>query len=1165
VPIYNVEDYLRPCLESIAAQTVKDVEVIMVDDGSTDGSAAIAEEFAAADPRFLLVTQPNGGLSRARNTGAAEATGEFLWFVDSDDLIPPDAFELLVTPLQETGSDFATGNANRLTETGIVPARFLARAFERTRLKTHITKFRPLLADRTAWNKLWRRSFWEANEFRFPDGRIHEDIPVTLPAHFKAGSVDVIAEPVYLYRVREGADLSITQRRLENKALLDRLSAVEEVRDFLAKEGPRRARRWYEQSVVAEDLRYYLDVLGGASDEYRELFLDRVNAFLDRATRGVYRDLPAIDRLKWHLVRRRMMPELLQVLRFQRERMRETPPVRVGRRWYGDYPFRTDGELNIPRSVYRLREELVVSPRVDDLRFEGDELKIGGYAFISGLGAPTPDSQRVTVTVVRRGRLLRVRMRTSAIRLRAKVVHRPEVTANTAQASADAQWSGFEATLPPRKLRSLGRWRPGTWDLYVTVRAGGVTRRRSRFFVDSPRPVRAVDHVLPHGMSLKATPAHTGEIALQLRDGWASVVGHRLVGGAIELSGGMQGPATTVRLTRPGSQKLEFPLERSRDSGEFSVRLPLDELGAAAEQASPEPPGSDYAGATLWNLWAVGKGAPRRRVALEEHAREGSWPCGELEVALVRTKDGDAVLLARPPQPVVDEARWTDAGELELSGDLGAGGPQFDELVLVGRTHLAQYPFPLRVEDGRFHVTLTPGRVRSLAGELPLREGKWELFARRAGERDRGAMTRVLMTQQLYERLPMQHVIRHKTFLLTVSPQLQVVVSAHRDLDDDGERGRFHQNQLHDHVYAAGREQALRDAVVFISFGGRQYADSPRALHEELLRRGSSREHLWVVRDGRAAIPPGGTVLRAGSSEYYDAMARARFIVVNGFLPHWFSRRADQVIVQTLQGTPLKRVGLDVPHLRSTMRLSSHWADQMANWQHVLSPSSFVSPILRQAYGFDGEILELGLPRNDALAGADRDARGRDVRRALGIPEGELVVLYAPTFRDHVVDRRGRYRMDQHLDVAPVLDALGPNGWLLIRKHPSVADAVDTGGLERVVDVSAWPGSSDLLTAADVLVTDYSALAVDFANTGRPMIFFAYDLDTYRDEIRGFYIDFEAEVPGPLVRTTDELADALRAVDGVPPEYAERYRAWRERFCPLDDGQASARLIERLF
>ncbi|HEY7629406.1 MAG TPA: CDP-glycerol glycerophosphotransferase family protein [Thermoleophilaceae bacterium] len=1164
VPIYNVEEYLAACLDSIAHQTHENLEVIMVNDGSTDGSAVIAEEYAARDSRFRLITQENGGLSRARNTGADAATGEFLAFVDSDDVIPRDAYELLITPLQETGSDFATGNVMRLMTTGLTPARFVAKVFERTRLKTHVTKFRPLLVDRIVPNKLWRRSFWQAQGFRFPEGVVHEDIPVVLPAQLAARSVDVIADPVYLYRVREGSDLSITQRRLEMGALTARVDAVEHARDYFAEKGAKRVKRWYEESVVAEDLRYYLDVLDGATDEYRELFLDRVNGFLDGASRGIYDDLSAMNRLKWWLVRHRRMPELLEVLRFQKERLRETPPVRIGRRWYGDYPFRDDPELKIPRSVFRLGEELVVSPRVDDLRFEGDELKIAGYAFIAGIGAPTAETQKVTVTVVRRGRALRLRMRTSAIRLRAQVVHRPDVTASTTQASADVQWSGFEAVLKPRKLRLLGRWRPGTWDLYVTARAGGVTRRRSRFLVDSPRPVRAVDHVLPDGMFLKVSPATTGEIAVHLRDGWASIVGHRVVEDAVELSGRMHGPGDRLRFARPGSEKLEYPLERSGSGGgEFTVRVPLGDLGAAVEVASPEPDGTDYAGAKVWNLWTVGKDAPNRRVSLEEHVREGAWKSGDDELALIRSGDGDALLIARAPQPVVDEARWTEAGEIELSGEMWPGAASFDEFVLVGRLHLDQHPFPLRVEGRRWYVTLTPGHVRSLAGELPLQEGNWELFARRGGVTERSAMTRVLMTQQLFDSLPMRHVIGHKTFLLTVTAELQPVVTAFRDLDDDGERGRYWQRRLRQGAYESEHDAPLRDAVVYLSFGGRQFSDSPRALYEELRRQESPVEHLWVVSDARCVVPDDATVLRSGSRDYYSALADSRFVVANGFLPDWFRRRPDQVVVQTLQGTPLKRIGLDVPHLKSVMRRSWKWAAQVGSWDYLLSGSAFATPLLRQAYGFEGEMLELGLPRNDVLA--DPEARGAVVRMSLGLSPDTRVVLYAPTYRDHVVDRRGRYRLDQHLDVERVMSALGPDVVLLIRKHPLVADPVLTGDNPRVHDVSAWPDATELLAAADVLVTDYASLAFDFANTGRPMLFFAYDLDVYRDEIRGFYVDYAAEVPGQIVRTTDELAEALRDLDGVPAAYAERYSAWRERFCSLDDGGASARLVEKLF
>jgi CDP-glycerol glycerophosphotransferase len=337
VPIYNVERYLAESLESAAGQTISDLEVIMVDDGSTDGSAAIAEGFAARDSRFRLLTQPNGGLSKARNTGIDAASGEYLAFLDSDDLLPLDAYERLLGAIEQTGSDFATGNVHRLSAWGTAQARFLERTFAETRLATHVTRFRPLLADRTAWNKLFKRSFWDANGFRFPEGRVHEDIPVILPAHFLARSVDVLSEPVYHYRMREDGVLSITQRRLEHGVLRDRLAAIEEVDAFLAEHAFDEARHWYEQSVFADDLRYHLNLLDKADPEYRELFCEHVNGLLDRARPGALDEVAETDRWKWELVRRRDMPQLVERLRVQRRgtlRMRLTRrvPVRYRRR-----------------------------------------------------------------------------------------------------------------------------------------------------------------------------------------------------------------------------------------------------------------------------------------------------------------------------------------------------------------------------------------------------------------------------------------------------------------------------------------------------------------------------------------------------------------------------------------------------------------------------------------------------------------------------------------------------------------------------------------------------------------------------------------------------------------------------------------------------------------
>ncbi|MGH3045489.1 MAG: glycosyltransferase family 2 protein, partial [Gaiellaceae bacterium] len=124
VPIYNVAAYLEPCLDSLAGQTLADVEIVMVEDGSTDESPEIAERFAARDGRFRLVRQANAGLGAARNTGIDHATGEFLAFVDSDDVVPRQAYEVLLGALDRTGSDFATGNVRRLTSLGTTQAAF---------------------------------------------------------------------------------------------------------------------------------------------------------------------------------------------------------------------------------------------------------------------------------------------------------------------------------------------------------------------------------------------------------------------------------------------------------------------------------------------------------------------------------------------------------------------------------------------------------------------------------------------------------------------------------------------------------------------------------------------------------------------------------------------------------------------------------------------------------------------------------------------------------------------------------------------------------------------------------------------------------------------------------------------------------------------------------
>jgi CDP-glycerol glycerophosphotransferase len=332
---------------------------------------------------------------------------------------------------------------------------------------------------------------------------------------------------------------------------------------------------------------------------------------------------------------------------------------------------------------------------------------------------------------------------------------------------------------------------------------------------------------------------------------------------------------------------------------------------------------------------------------------------------------------------------------------------------------MTEHAFALRHEgeSRRFHARVPAARVPSLAGELPLRQGFWELLTRPIGTTTEAAGVPVMLAEDVHAQLPIRTEVDHKPFALGTVRDGGAMVVVRSNLGRD-ERGPYHQRRLRTVAYPAARSEPLRDAVVYTSFGGRQCSDSPRAVHDELVRRGAPLEHLWVVADGMARVPEGSVALRENSREHHEALGRARYVVSNDHFPEWFRRREDQVCVQTWHGTPLKRLGFDVSAMHKTKRrFETHWDEQVRNWQHVISPNRFSTPILRSAYRLDGELLETGYPRIDVLARPGREEAGRRLRERLGIPEGVRTVLYAPTYRDHVIDRRNRYRLDLHLDV----------------------------------------------------------------------------------------------------------------------------------------------------
>jgi CDP-glycerol glycerophosphotransferase len=348
------------------------------------------------------------------------------------------------------------------------------------------------------------------------------------------------------------------------------------------------------------------------------------------------------------------------------------------------------------------------------------------------------------------------------------------------------------------------------------------------------------------------------------------------------------------------------------------------------------------------------------------------------------------------------------------------------------------------------------------------------------------------------------------------------------------------------------------DVVLFHSWWGK-LADSPRAIAEELRRRDVPLEHVWVL-DDAAAAPDGAVAVRPGSLEYLRQTGRARYVVSNNTLPAYFRKKRGTTYLQTWHGTPLKRIGFDIerPAFAGGDAYLSDLAREAECWDYLVSPNGFSSKAFRSAFRYRGEILETGYPRNDLLLAPDRDHVRARARRELGIQDGVRAVLYAPTWRDS-----GSFSTE--LDLDALASGLGDGYIVLLRAHNLDAASVRMAERPRLRNVSDRDDAGELFLAADVLVTDYSSVMFDFAVTRKPMVFFTYDLERYRDEVRGFYFDFAAEAPGPMVATTAALAAELSDLDAVSRRFDAPYERFRERFCALEDGHAAARVVDAVF
>lgn len=736
VPFFNVESYIRACLRSLATQSFRDLEVIMVDDGSSDGSRAVAEEYCAADGRFTLVEQENQGLGPARNVGVAHATGEFLAFADSDDLVPHFGYELLMGSLAQSRSDIAAGDARRFTSLWVRDSYAHRLPFARTSIETHVRENALIALDRMAWNKVYRRAHWDEQALEFPS-MLYEDYPVVIKAQVTAAAVDILEHPVYYWREREGGEPSITQSKWQLANLEDRVRSAELVLDYLEEHAP---------SVLPVVEKHFVDVdldaVVGAIHEAPDVEVPQIVALGQRLLSRISDDVrwrcSPFERVQAVLLETDDQQALKVLLDHRDEHGTHANIVQRGRgnHRYMNLPFLDDQAVGIPLECYRVqRPKMKIATSVADGAWVDGDFVVSGTAHIRDLPLDRGSTMRIWVRDLEGNR-----------------IDLPLTRTEVPIPDQGRQLAGFEVRLNPHLLRAV-RDRSGSWKYFVEIQQSGVTVVRPLTLGTMTRARWALQEPLSDTLWAQPQAHGRGELRVAVRrpreiaDEFLASPGVFVIRGHYRARAG--DPDPVLELTRHDSVTRVIAGAGDTEHGSlrsFEFRVDLVALGLEAEFDAMEEPVS----------WAarVRLGTERRPLAVAAKFGGGVLRLGDTHVRVTRSQWGNLVIQQSRAAAFVDYLSWGKGSRIDVGGEVG---PMDEATALqLHRYVTPELPVvvdvPARVHLGRFTASFDVSELIDAALELERRRRRrhehptpWHLVLSGPAGRRRLSMPRDLL------------------------------------------------------------------------------------------------------------------------------------------------------------------------------------------------------------------------------------------------------------------------------------------------------------------------------------------------------------------------------------------------------------------------------------
>lgn len=1081
VPAYNASDFIGRCLRSILDQTGVALEVIVIDDGSTDDTAAVVAEMAKSDVRVSLVRGDNKGPAEARNVGVRAARGTFIAFADADDEVLPGAYRAMVDSLDRTGSDIVTGSYVRVGSVGRSRPRVSGRVHARQRLAVRIDDMPELLEEPVLWNKVYRREFWKRHVGDMRTFENYEDQEPVYRALISAAAIDVLTRDVYSWRMADGRHTR-SRRKAKHSDLRARLNVIDALANVLEYESELVRDRAYA-TWMGRDLAMHAEYLDAAPKKFRKSLMLAASQLQRTMPRDAWNLIPTQERLLMWVVAGGHWNDIEEILGTRAEETTAVPLECIDGRWFVTPTYVKRLETRIPKRLLRARAaDFLPQVIIRNARWvEQDVIELQGCAYLPGINPADVD---VHIQGVMDG---------------AVVLDVPidSVNDNRIDLEVGDPWrsygqGGFKARIGLEDLSNLS---PRGIDLY-----GRFDIEHAQFHTPA-KSTAVVGMIAPspvvHGARVTVVADEHEELSIRpVVMPEFPVLAKRVTAQGRDITVTLDGAADATRLELHSAGRSSTMIARSRSI--FTGTLP--EL----------PDRFHSGGERLWMLSAEtvdGREVPVHHEAVDYLLPDTSSVCLSPNI-------GGEVRLSQRFRRVTVTGATNDRDRLLVTGRIDP--PEKLSIVLHSSDQTFAPVETARHADGGFTTVYDLTTEGAEGGKVAAMSGGYHV---RYGSSPESATAWARVAGKLAIR-PVDCFTEWNTLRIEGRDSGAVAITASPPWSSQ-ERTKCGRFALRDRDWGP-----LTKGILFESYNGKTANDNPRALFDAIRADCDDIPLYWSVRDRRVDVPKGSIAVVEGTAEWHKALATSRVWINNNNFPYYVIKKPGQFYLQTWHGTPNKKLLWDLPREKVPITYRRLMASEVAQWDLLLAQSESASDLLRNSLGYTGPTRIMEYPRNLRLLRSL--VSPESIRNRLGLAPNKRVLLYAPTWRDQH-RQGGALKWDDTFDFQAVATLL--NAQILVRSHHMTqSDRIED---TKAIDVSAEAHIEDILAVSDIVITDYSSISYDYSITGRPIVYYLPDLKDYGSE-RGMYPSFDDHLrSGYIARNRNELFNSLESAVGM--------------------------------